>query len=202
MDFATYVHPNYVYLDSEFLPNSLTRAGTVSFGLATRNASYYAVNADMDFDEIFFRSEPAPWLRKNVMNHLPTIPGRGASGVELDYEHPDVKPYAKISAEVSDFVRDACPNGSRDDVEFIVNSGSQDMVRFHSVISGNDWAAHEPWIPRYADDIARIKRRSYRLGLDKKELPVQAAETLHHPLYDAQYEMRVHGYILDRFGLI
>lgn len=200
-DFSGYVHPVYVHADTEFLSYDLTDGGFVSAGLVTKHASYYAVNADMNFDEIFRSGKNARWMSDNVLPHLPTIP-HPVFGDILDTEHPDVKPYRIISSEVNQFLKAVTPTEDADDMEIIVKSGSQDMVRLHTLLSDNDWAQHGPWVPQYADDIARIKRRACYLGLDKDELPVQDASTLHHALWDAEHEMRVHDYLLDRFGLI
>lgn len=82
----------------------------------------------------------------------------------------------------------------------MVNCGSQDVVRLHTLLCGNDWAHMPPWVPLAADDVYRVKRKAYRLGLNKADLPPIDEEQAHHALYDAQYELSVFQYIKEKYG--
>jgi hypothetical protein len=188
---------DFVFLDTEFNRKDFTKRGLVSFSLVTEHASYYAVNGEMDAQTICGDPEIGEWMTENVF--LPHIPHHGPGRV--NWNHEDVKDYATISAEANAFLKSACPTGNaKDDIEIIVKCGAQDMVRLHTLISDNDWSQFGPWIPQGSDDMYRIQRKAYRLGLKKEDLPVQDDATVHHALFDAEHEMRVHSYIRDRFG--
>lgn len=187
----------YLYLDTEFNRKDFTSRGLVSIGLVTEEASYYAVNNDMDLQTIAYDPEIGDWMTTNVLE--PHIPSHSLRRLRQD--HPDVKPFERISKEVDDFLRFACPTGNaKQDIEVVVNCGSQDMVRLHTLLANNDWGKFGDWVPQAADDMYRIKRKACKLGLKEEELPVQRPEEMHHALYDAEHEMRVHQYILRRFG--
>ena len=195
-------HMDYVYMDFEFIPWILGRdsrnnvdRGILSVGIVTKHAAYYAINAEMDWQTAFVTGRTARWMTENVFRHYPGTHPR------LDHGHEDVKPYAQIGAEVDAFFKAACPTGSdKKDIEVVVNCGAQDMIRMHTLVCDNDWSDINPWIPQSQDDIGRITRKANRLGLKKEELPVQLPETLHHGLYDAEYEREVHTYIRSRLG--
>lgn len=187
----------YLYLDTEFNRKDFTKRGLVSIALVTDEASYYAVNNDMDIQGITTDPDIGEWMTENVFEpHIPTHSLR-----RLRQDHGEVKDFDTISREVDSFLKSACPTGvAEEDIEVIVKCGSQDMVRLHTLLKNNDWGLFGEWIPTYADDMARIQRRAYEVGLKKEDLPTQRPETEHHALYDAEYEREVHQYILGRFG--
>lgn len=192
---GTIVH--YVYLDTEFNRKDFTKRGLVSLALLTENDSYYAVNSDMDLQGIAYDLEIGDWMTKYVLE--PHIPNHALRRVRQD--HPDVKDYATISSEVDAFLKAACPTGNaKEDIEVIVKCGAQDMVRLHTLISNNDWSQFGPWIPQGSDDMYRIQRKAYRMGLEKEDLPVQDPAAEHHALHDVRHEKLVHEYIRGRFG--
>lgn len=193
-----------VGLDMEFLPKDLTPTGLISLGMAYDTPggdriTYYAVNGAMD-TRALHTGENAEWMVENVWKHLP------ASGrVQLDTSHPDVKDYGTLRTEVVAFLRQAAcavnpENPSRDDLQFVVNCGAQDMVRLQTLACANTFADMPPWIPFAADDVYRLKRKAYRLGLDKADLPVIHEDAAHHALYDAEYELSVFEHIKEKYG--
>lgn len=193
-----------VGLDMEFLPNDLTPTGLISLGLkyvtpTQEQMTYYAVNEAMD-TKALHTGENAEWMVKNVWKHLPTL-GR----VQLDTSHPDVKDYGTIREEVIAFLYQAAcevnpESPSRDDVQLVVNCGAQDMVRLQTLTCSNKFSDMPPWIPFAADDVYRLKRKAYQLGLEKAELPVLDEAKGHHALHDANYELSVFEYIKERYG--
>lgn len=189
---------DYVYLDTEFNRKDFSSKGLVSIALVAGNDVYYAVNGEMDLQKIVGDPEIGAWMTENIFEpHILTHSMRRLR------QTPDVKDYDVISAEVNAFLKAACPTGSaKDDIEIIVNCGAQDMVRLHTLLADNDFGRLGPWVPYGSDDMYRIKRKAYRLGLRKEELPVQRPETAHHALYDAEYEREVHQFIRDRYGKI
>lgn len=198
-----------VYLDCEFLVNDFSPAGLISIGITTKEASYYAVNANMDQRAV----QESKWLRENVWNHLPTIWNRRESGIftidmlreifsfrrmntsKLNMSHADVRPYSLIREEVGSFFRSAClPYGdSRDGLRMFANCGGQDIVRLHTLWS-NDWSAMPRQIPRYLDDIERLIIDS---GVSEDQLPQQPEDQKHHALMDAEYDQKVHQFLLE-----
>lgn len=193
-----------IVLDTEFIPNDLTPTGLISLGLLYYDSkgnreTYYAVNSAMDTRAIHI-GDNREWMVENVWKHLP-VSGR----VYLDTGHPDVKDYGTIRKEVVSFLRRAASgvdseNPSREDVQLVVNCGSQDVVRLHTLVCSNDWGHMPPWVPVAADDVYRLKQKAYRLGLDKVDLPEIDESQAHHALYDAEYELSVFQYIKERFG--
>lgn len=189
-------HMDYVYLDFEFLPDDFRPEAMLSVGIVTEYAAYYAVNAQMDWEAAFVTHKNAAWMSDNVFKHYPS---HGKH--RLDHGHEDVKPYKQIGQEVDAFFKAACPTGhAKTDIEVVVNCGAQDMIRLHGLICGHDWSKMSSWIPQGQDDMYRIKRKAYRLGVAKEDLPVQDPVTEHHALYDAEYERSVHEYIMSRLG--
>jgi hypothetical protein len=183
----------YASLDTEFVPNNLTPTGLISMAIATEHASYYAVNADMDTRQVCERE----WMVENVWKHIPNH-GKGL----LDYSHEDVKSYETIREEVDAFFRglDLDPvERVTDQLSIIVNHGSQDMIRLHTLWN-NDWHQEKPWyIPTSPDDMGCIKRRLRRSPNGREvemSLPVQDEATLHHALHDAEHELSVVQHIL------
>jgi len=99
------VGPRKVFYDTEFVerPGSLE---LISIGLVDlEGREYYAVNADMPRDWV----SSHPWLRANVLPHLPrtTVARAGfcEDGNWLDLDHPDVKPKEEIAADVLTWLR-------------------------------------------------------------------------------------------------
>lgn len=187
----------YLYLDSEFNRKDFTPRGLVSIALATKNASYYAVNNDMDISGIANDPEIGPWMTEHVLD--PHIPHQSLR--RLRQNAPEVKDFRTIGKEIDAFLQAASFTGNaRDDLRVIVNCGAQDMVRLHTVLANNDWGLFGNHVPLFADDIARWKCEARLRGLDDGDLPHQPIETLHHALYDAEHEMITHQYLLERFG--
>lgn len=194
----------HVGLDSEFLPKDLTPIGLISIGLVYytpggEEFTYYAINGAMDARALH-TGENRDWMVEHVWNKLPT---RGKT--QLDTDHPDVKDYGTIRREVDAFLKGAASfenpeEPSRDDIELVVNCGSQDVVRLHTLMCGNNWVHMPPWVPLAADDVYRVKRKAYRLGMSKEEIPRIDEEQAHHALYDAQYELGVFRHIQEEFG--
>lgn len=193
-----------VGLDMEFLPKDLTPTGLISIGVAYDNpegfrSSYYAINGAMDTRAIH-TGENAEWMVSNVWKHLPA-----SSRAQLDVSHPDVKDYGTIRKEVVSFLHQAASevnpdNPSRDDLQIVVNCGAQDMVRLQTLACANVFADMPAWIPFAADDVYRLKRKAYRLGLSKEDLPKIDESLAHHSLYDAEYELSVFQYIKEKYG--
>lgn len=187
----------YLYLDTEFNRKDFTPRGLVSIALVTEDASYYAVNNDMDISGIANDPEVGPWMTEHVLE--PHIPHQSLR--RLRQTSSEVRDFRTIGKEVDSFLRNACPSGdAKEDIRVIVNCGSQDMVRLHTVLANNDWGLFGAHVPLFADDMARWKHEARLRGLADGDLPCQPFETVHHALYDAEHEMITHQYLLERFG--
>lgn len=183
-------------IDTEFNRVDLSPHGLISIALVTEDASYYAVNWDLDINMPGLDGESVEWMRANVWKHLP-----GGQPDRFDRSHPDVKPYHVIRQEVDLFLRAACPTlNAKTDIELFANCGAQDVVRLHTLLADNDFSKFGDWVPQGADDMYRLKRAAYRLGLPKGDLPVQDPQKAHHALWDAEYELDVIDYIRRRLG--
>lgn len=183
----------YLYLDTEFHRNDFTRRGLVSIGMVTDEAAYYAVNNDMDIQGIASDPEVGEWMTENVLE--PHIPSHSLRRLRQD--HPDVKPWAVISAEVDAFLKAACPTGNaKTDLKVVVDCGAQDMVRLHTLLANNDWSKFGPWVPQAAVDMYEIKRNARQLNMKLEDLPVQPVEEMHHALYDAEHLKREHDFLM------
>lgn len=187
----------YMYLDTEFNRKEVNKRGLVSLAMVGSDGSqYYAVNNDMDLSLIANDPEIGPWMTANVFD--PHIPHHSMR--RLDQSAPEVKPYNIIGCEVDEFLHDFAERSG--DFEVIVNCGAQDVIRLRQAVCNEDWGIMGSYIPQYADDIARIKRRAYALGMEKGSLPEQDPRTVHHALHDATHEARVHRYILEQYGAL
>lgn len=170
-----------VWLDTEFIRNNLTVNGLLSIGLTSESGKeYYAVNRNMDTAMYGLDFTSRQWMLDNVWPHFP-----GGNPDEFDTGHQDVRHPGVIRKEIGEYFKSLCPSGDADeDLMLYVNCGAQDVVRLHTLWE-NDWGVMPRWIPKYADDMARIRRTSV---LKKEALPKQLSSEAHHALLDARHE--------------
>jgi len=177
-----------VWLDTEFIRNNFSPRGLISIGLTSESGKeYYAVNWLLDSTMFGLGLESYKWMCENVWPHLP-----GGHPEKFDRDHPEVKEYATIREDIERFFWDLTPDGNPDrDITIYVNCGAQDMIRLHTLWD-NDWGVMPSCVPKFADDMARIKRESV---LKKEALPKQNPKTEHHALYDAQHDKKTYVFI-------
>lgn len=169
-----------VYGDTEFIPSVPGIRGLISIALSDMyGIEYYAVNADMAFGI----AAATPWLRKNVLPHLPLR----ADG-SLDMEHPAVKPAEVIADEIGRYF-----SRHQQLSELYFNYGAQDMVRMYD-LWGNDWSKFPPDMPVWFVEIEYLIRRA---GMLRLSLPEQAGG-LHDALADARHNKLVHETLMKR----
>lgn len=198
-----------IFYDTEFLEDGRTII-PISIGMITdAGATYYAVNGDLDQEPDGLWAHQAgmttwqrvmqhPWLRGNVVPHLPITdadqlarhnanaaplfgPRPVIDGVKLDRTHSDVKPLYVIGNEVRDFVQAAGP-----DVELWAWYGAYDHVALCQL-----WGRMmdlPDGVPMWTNDLRQERRR-----LGDPEMPRQT-DGEHNALADA-----VHNRDMARF---
>lgn len=203
-----------IFYDTEFLEDGRTII-PISIGMITDDgASYYAVNGDLDEQPAgpwahesakttWQRVMGHPWLRGNVVPHLPITDGDQLArhnanaaplfgprpvidGVKLDRTHSDVKPLYVIANEVRDFVQAAGP-----DVELWAWYGAYDHVALCQL-----WGRMmdlPDGVPMWTNDLRQERRR-----LGDPEMPRQAGGE-HNALADAVHN-RDMARFLDRYA--
>lgn len=160
---------NY-YFDTEFLDDGKT-IELISIGVACEDGrEFYAVSSD--FDE----SRATPWLREHVFNHIP--------------RHQIRLPRGVIAQDLSDFIR-----GETKLSGYI-------LPKLYGWYSAYDWVAlcqlYGPMVgrpthfPKLAHDVKTIADL-YGVGKISK-----SGFTMHHPLDDAKWCMKVHQACLKR----
>lgn len=208
--------PTDVCYDTEFIDDGKT-IELVSIGLIKRNReSYYAVNADMDQERVLRH----PFLRDHVWSKLPlrelaepyalvleegeyypdkvVVPPGGKVEIlvtsELDLDHPDVKPRARIAEEVLAFLVpegwDAGKNGAA--VRLWAWFASYDHVALAQL-----WGAMVRMprgVPMRTGDLAQ---EAERLGVPKEVMPPQDEKYKHHALADAEHDWVIKLYLED-----
>lgn len=189
------LYPNFmfVYIDAEFAPDLRTPGGLVSLAVYSKQKSLYRVNADAD-REAFCASE---FREKHIWSKLPLC-----SDGRLNLGHAAVAHYSSIAVAVSAYFY-ALTGGQdyRKRIGLIANHGTQDVQRLHDLFD-NDWARMPPWIPRrlFADlatleDLAGVEDGHLPDGTPLPELDPADA---HHALKDAEWDHRVHEFLMER----
>jgi 3' exoribonuclease, RNase T-like len=162
-----------VFLDTEFLDDG-HRIDPVSIALvAETGAEYYAVFADCDLSRVIAH----PWLRHNVVPHLPAR--AGDSGWCWDASHPDfarVQDRAEIAAGVREFLT------ALDNPEIWAYFTPFDTIVLCQLYG--PMSDLPPEIPGFTSDLRQEARRAGTL------LPAQAPP-VHHALSDARHDLAI-----------
>lgn len=171
-----------VYLDCEFLPADPSTRGLVSIGLTDdQGVDYYAVNADMDTQELLAIS----WMVENVWPYLPRIVfGYDEPGRILNHDDPAVQPVQDIRAGVARYFADT----DAEETRLYAWYGAQDMCRLHSLWD-NDWAVMPDQIPRWFTELEALS-----VDAGRPELPKQDTGE-HHALADARHNRTLHQFL-------
>lgn len=164
-----------ITLDCEFVPNRLDPAGLVSIGLTDGTNHFYGVNADTDFDAV--TAWKFPWMRDNVVRHLPLH-----EDGTLDLGHPHVLPYTVLRERVAEFFE---RGGHRRNQILHMNCGAQDMLRLHTFWD-NDWSDMPDCVPHSFEDMQNVFRR---FDVDEDDLPQIDPAHQHHAFHDAAHDM-------------
>lgn len=170
--------PRRIYYDLEFLEDGRS-IELISIGMVDdQGREYYAVNRNA----LWHRIANEPWLMENVIPSLPrAFDGAGRPRSEtccgIDFDHPDVKPIARIADEVRAFiVRD--PDQP---VELWAWYGAFDHVRLAWL-----WGRMidlPAGVPMFTHDL-----RQWQSQLGSPWLPKQpSALTAHNALDDARF---------------
>lgn len=172
-------HPPYVAPrpgDIDYDTEFWSKAGTthpISIGaIRWDGATYYAIDADLPWKQI---AEADPWVRDNVLTHLPQRPGGG-----LDLDHPDVKPRSQIKAELLEFAQPATEHGLR----LWAAASAYDHTVLGTLMGPTlmDWPAGQDW-PYFTHDLYQELGRA---GLTWDDLPKQDGGE-HNALADARH---------------
>lgn len=182
----------YTY-DTEFVDDGKT-IELISIGIVCINdgREYYAVNADVNFVRIMRTQDgPYPWLRDNVVPHLPTQRyGGGYAQLRLDDSDPMVRRYKTIADEVKDFLTaDGADPDDRQVRELWAYYASYDHVALAQL-----WGPMvnlPPGVPMFTRD---IKDWCVRLG-DPSLPRQQSAE--HDALIDARHNVVKMNYLAE-----
>lgn len=179
----------YVSLDTEFIANNLTSAGTLSIGLASEEHRAYAVNGSADTEMRGLDLESREWMLDNVW---PLLPG----GAPKDFDRSDstVATPEGIAVLVEHFFSKVMEevNHDMDKVVVVALSGAQDMVRLHGLWD-HHWASMPRVIPTWFRDIADMRRRAH---VRSEQLPARVTPE-HHALLDAVHQLDQVRYILE-----
>jgi hypothetical protein len=186
----------FAYIDAEFTPNNRSASGLVSLAIHSERGDLYLVNSGAD-REAFCANI---FCRDNIWSKLPLL-GDGS----LDTTHPNVVHYGAIRQAVSNYFEAATDGASyRRKIGVVADHGTQDMQRIHDLF-GNDWSTMPKWIPqRPFQDLATLEDLA---GVEKGLLPGGAplpekGPGAHHALEDAQWDRRVHEFLLERSAAV
>jgi hypothetical protein len=158
--------------DTEFAEDGRV-IGLLSIGMAAEDGrELYLVAGD---PAAFGRAAAHPWLRANVLPHLPVtlLPG---GGWEWDESHPHfaaVTPREEIAARVREFA--ACTPDPR----LWADCGAYDHVALAQLFG--DMAAWPPGLPFFTRE---LRQEADRLG--HAELPAMPGAVGHSALWDAR----------------
>lgn len=173
-----------IYYDTEFKEvGHQAPVELISIGMVAENGdTFYAVNSDMSIAKI----KNHHWLRDNVLPYLPTVQSATYTGLQWDFNSPELMPRTHIRDGVYRFIVEHASNTSTDDmVDLWAWYGAYDHVVFAQL--WNTMSELPPGIPMYTNDlrqeIARLERLGHK-GLRYK-LPKDKTNE-HHALADAQ----------------
>jgi 3' exoribonuclease, RNase T-like len=161
------------FLDTEFLDDG-RRIDPISIALVTETgAEYYAVFADCDLDSVLEH----PWLRRNVVPHLPVL--IGAASWQWDPRHPDfshVRDRARIAADIRGFL------AAQDEPEIWAYFPPFDTVVLCQLYGPMSDLPGE--VPAFTSDLMQEARRA-GTGIPAQPAPV------HHALCDARHDLAI-----------
>jgi hypothetical protein len=159
-----------IFLDTEFLDDG-ERIHLISIGLeADTGDEYYGISADCDYDKVI----ADPWLRRNVMPHLPIH--LHTTGWEWNRHHPDfaaVRPRSELATDVQAFV------GKHHDPEIWAYFSPFDHVAMCQLYGPMNHLPKE--IPPFTRDLMQEADRQ------ETPLPQQDPKTVHHAGADAHH---------------
>lgn len=164
--------------DTEFLDDGRT-IELISIGIVHERDSYYAVNADCDFDRV----REHDWLWANVVPTLPTVTtlvgSTSRSGTSLNRLAACVKPKWVIANEVRDFILQNSVGAPK----LWAYYGAYDHVALAQLFG--PMSDLPEGIPMWTHDLMQLAE-------DHPEVkkPFQAEESLHNALEDAQWNQR------------
>lgn len=169
-----------IYFDTEFLEDGRT-IELISIGMVREDgAEYYAINAQMPWVRIINH----PWLRENVVPHLPTL----NDDAFLDHSHPDVKPHHVIKSEVEFFLdKAAAEAGVGNELQLWSWYGAYDHVALCQL--WGPMILKPYYVPHYTND---IRQEFQRYGNPRHNI----AEGTHNALDDAHYHKKLHEFII------
>lgn len=164
------------FYDCEFLEDGTT-IEPISIGMVAEDGrEYYAVNRDMPWHRIVQH----PWLRANVVPHLPLRPDFPV--LELDRTDPAVKPVPVIAAELVRFI--AAGASDRADNELWAYYAAYDHVMLCQL-----WGRMidlPKCVPMFTHDLQQV---AAMLGVNLERLAGKP-EDEHNALADARWDAR------------
>jgi hypothetical protein len=163
--------------DFEFLPNNLTGNGWLTAGFADNfGQTLYMVNENADWGT----AETIPWMVQNVLPHIEEA--RPAEYVNTFQARQRIQYFMEMNS----------PDAYRPTL--YAWCGAQDMVRLHGMWD-HDWSEMPKTIPHSFVDIEELLRA---YGYKDEDLPPQPDHQKHHALHDAEHDLDIVGFILDR----
>jgi len=173
------------FYDTEFLEDGKTIA-LISIGIVGEDGSeYYAVNLDAPWKRI----REHEWLTANVVPSLPLLHGdaRNYTRDIINYQHPDMRTYAKIRADVKSFLLG--PYAEPRDVELWAWYGAYDHVALAQM--WGPMISLPRGIPMWTND---LRQEVERLGLDAETLAPRK-DGHHNAIADARWNRDLHAAI-------
>lgn len=172
-----------LYYDTEFLEQGADHPlHLISVGfIDTEGETLYGINADAPWHLI----REHPWLRDNVLPHLPG--SVGPYGWRLDYSHPDVLPRQALAAAVRRYVL------------------SHTSPRLNAWFSSHDHVAITGLFGPMVNLPTGFPMRTHDVTDDwdragNPEIPPMTTASAHHALDDARYVRHIADHLRDLEG--
>lgn len=176
------------YVDTEFHEDGRI-IDLVSLAIVSEHGDkYYAVNRNVHWEALSRPNPTTTWLRENVWPHLPLAM---AGGLSLNINHPDVKSKIKIASEVEEFIK----KHSETEPQLWAFWPAYDTVALAQL-----WGCMKDMptgIPRRINCLAQM---ADSLGVSENDFPIQDPETVHHALFDAIHDRRIHQWLINLAG--
>jgi len=175
------------WYDTEFIEDGRT-IDLISIGIvADDGREYYAVNLDAPWKRIYKHD----WLMENVVPSLPRYYGdaRNHFGNKVNLDDPTCRTYAKIRADVKDFLVGPFADAPRE-VDLWAWYGAYDHVALAQMFG--PMVNLPSGIPMWTND---LRQECHRLGLDAEVIAPRTGGH-HNALEDARWNRDLHAAIV------
>lgn len=186
-----------IFYDCEFL-----EAGPkypielISIGMVADNGDeLYAINEHMPIAEIASH----PWLRENVLPHLPQIVVTKTSSYSWQQLTPEILPRETIAHRVSKFIADHREHSG--EVELWAWYGAYDHVVMAQLFNTMTSLPHH--IPKWTNDLRQETLRLEKMGHSRESLRFPNYNNqVHHALADARELKMRYKFLREEFGTL